>query len=118
VREDGPWLLLELKGAIVQLPAGERQPFITFQRREKKVAGYSGCNEYFGSYELIGDALTIGPLGMTRRFCAGTAGEVELAFLEVLAKVRAWRSEDGVLLFLDGDLVLARFRQEARRSLP
>ena len=114
VLEGGPWLLLELRGAFVWLPAGERTPFLTFVRREGKVTGYSGCNEFFGSYDLRGTALTFGTLGATRRFCAGAAGDVEQAFLEVLSKVRTWRIEEGTLLFLDGDQVLARLRQERR----
>jgi heat shock protein HslJ len=118
VPEGGPWLLLELQGSVVQLPAGERHPSIAFQRQDGKVAGFSGCNDFFGGYERRGDALTIGPIGMTRRFCADAAGGMELAFLEVLSKVRSWRIEERVLLLLDGDLVLARFRQETQRTAP
>ena len=118
VLQGGPWQLLELKGAIVQLPADERRPFITFQRQEKRVTGYSGCNDFFGNYDLKGNALTFGPLGMTRRFCAGASGDVEQAFLEVLSKTLRWRIKDGVLLLLSGDQVLARFRQEWRETAP
>jgi heat shock protein HslJ len=114
---NGPWRLLELNSAIVQLPAGERQPYLLFQRQDGRVTGYSGCNEFFGSYDLKGDALTFGPLGMTRRFCADVAGEVEQAFLSVLSKARGWRVERQMLLLMDGDQVLARLRQE-RRSAP
>jgi heat shock protein HslJ len=118
VLKGGPWLLLELKGAVVQLPADERRPFITFQRQEQRVTGYSGCNDFFGNYDLKGDVLTFGPLGMTRRFCAGASGDVEQAFLEVLSKTLRWRIKDRVLLFLSGDQVLARFRQERRENAP
>jgi heat shock protein HslJ len=114
--EGGPWLLLELNSAIVQLPAGERQPYLLFQRQDRKVSGYSGCNEFFGSYNLKGDSLTFSPLGMTRRFCAGTAGDVEQAFLSILSKVRGWRVERKMLLLMDGDQVLARLRQERRST--
>lgn len=114
--EGGPWLLLELNSAVVQLPAGERQPHLLFQRQERRVTGYSGCNEFFGSYDLKGDALTFGPLGMTRRFCADVAGEVEQAFLSVLSKARGWRVERQMLLLMDDDHILARLRQE-RRSI-
>jgi heat shock protein HslJ len=114
--EGGPWLLLELNSAAVQLPAGERQPYLLFQRQEGRVTGYSGCNEFFGSYDLKGDALTFGTLGMTRRFCAGTAGDVEQAFLSVLSKVCGWRVERQMLLLMNGDQVLARLRQERRSA--
>ncbi|HUI67438.1 MAG TPA: META domain-containing protein [Nitrospirota bacterium] len=106
---EGPtWLLLEVKGTKVEVPSGERKPFITFNKTEERATGYSGCNDFFGSYALKGEALSLGPLGMTRRFCGGAAGDVELAFLQALRETRAWRIENGILLLLDGTTVLAR----------
>lgn len=116
VLEGGPWLLLEVKGAIVQLSAGEKQPYILFQRQERRVKGYSGCNEFSGSYDLRGDALNFGLLAMTRRYCAGAAGEVERDFVDVLSKIRTFRIEGGMLLFLEGDKAIARLRQEQRNT--
>ena len=113
--EGRTWVLIELNNATVKFPAGERTPFIMFHKQEKKATGYSGCNDFFGGYDLKGNTITFSPLGMTRKFCAGTAGEVEQSFLNVLSKVRTWRTEDNsVLLFLSGDTVVARFRPEVR----
>jgi heat shock protein HslJ len=53
---------------------------------------------------------------MTRRFCAGTAGDVEQDFLSALSKTRSWRAEQQMLQLMDGDHILARLRQE-RRSI-
>ena len=106
--EGQTWLLLEVKGTKVEVPLGERRPFVTFNKAEARATGYSGCNNFFGSYELKGEALSLGPLGMTRRFCAGVAGNVELAFLQALGETRTWRIENGMLLLLDGSTVLAR----------
>jgi heat shock protein HslJ len=114
--EGGPWLLLEVKDVIVQLPAGERQPYLMFVRQDRRVTGYSGCNEFTGGYDQRGDALTFGLLAMTRRYCAGAAGETERVFVEVLSKVRSWRIEGRILLFSAGNKVLARFRQERQKN--
>ncbi len=112
---EGPtWLLLEVKGAKVEVPSGERQPFVTFNKSEMRATGYSGCNQFFGSYELKGEALAFGPLGMTRRFCGGVAGNVELVFMQVLRETRAWKIEKGMLLLLDGSTVLARLEAAAQ----
>jgi heat shock protein HslJ len=108
---EGPtWLLLEVKSTEVEVPKGERQPSVTLNQAEDRATGYSGCNEFFGSYKLKGEALAFGPLGMTRRFCGGAAGNIELAFLQALQETRAWRIEKGLLLLLDGQTVLARFK--------
>jgi len=116
VLEGGPWLMLDLNGEIVQLPAGERQPSILFLRQDRRVTGYSGCNGFTGGYDQRGDALTFGLLAMTRRYCAGAAGEVERKFVEMLSKVRSWQIEGGMLLFSEGNKVLARFRQERQKN--
>jgi len=100
----------------VQLPAGERQPSILFLRQDRRVTGYSGCNGFTGGYDQRGDALTFGLLAMTRRYCAGAAGEVERKFVEMLSKVRSWQIEGGMLLFSEGNKVLARFRQERQKN--
>jgi len=110
--EGGPWTLLELNGAVARLPTGERQPYLLFQPQDGRVSGYSGCNEFTGNYVVQGDVLSFGVFGMTRRFCADTAGDVEQVFLGVLSKVRSWRVEQQMLLIMDGDRVLARLRQE------
>jgi heat shock protein HslJ len=116
VLEGGPWLLLEVNGAIVQLPAGERQPSLLFLRQERRMKGYSGCNEFSGSIDLRGGALTFGVLASTRRACGGPAGDVEQAFFVALSKVRGWRMDRQILLLIDGDQVLARLRQERRST--
>jgi heat shock protein HslJ len=110
--EGQTWLLLEVKGTKAEVPSGERRPFVSFNKVEARATGYSGCNNFFGSYELKGEALSLGPLGMTRRFCAGVAGSVELAFLQALGETRAWRIENGMLLLLDGSTVLARLEAD------
>lgn len=116
VLEGGPWLLLEVNGAIVQLPAGERQPSLLFLRQERRMKGYSGCNEFSGGIDLRGEALTFGVLASTRRACSGPAGDVEQAFFVALSKVRGWRVDRQMLLLIDGDQVLARLRQEQRST--
>ena len=109
----GPtWLLVEAKGMAVKVPADVRQPYIIFHGAEKKATGYSGCNEFFGNYELKGEILTFGPLGMTRRFCEGAAGDTESAFLQALGGTRSWKAEKGMLLLLGDSMVLARFRMQ------
>jgi heat shock protein HslJ len=107
----GPtWILLEVKGTAVNVPAAARQPSLIFHATEKRVTGYSGCNEFFGSYDLNGEMMTFGPLGMTRRSCEGAEGDTESAFLQALEETRSWKIEKGMLLLLDNSRVLSRFR--------
>lgn len=54
---------------------------------DQQISGHSGCNRYFGSYELNGQVLTISPLGATRMACPEPAASLEIAFLEALQSV-------------------------------
>lgn len=59
---------------------------VTAEFVDGQVAGTAGCNRYFGSYELDGGNIAIGPLGSTQMFCAEPAGvmEQEAAFLAAM----------------------------------
>jgi heat shock protein HslJ len=67
---------------------------------EGKVSGDTGCNRYFGSYEITGETLTFGPLASTRRACAESLMNQEMAFLETMAQVSHWTVAQTGLLHL------------------
>lgn len=106
---EGPkWHLVEVSDVAVLPLSGERRPFITFDATNKQASGFAGCNNFFGSYELDGSSLKFGPVGATRMFCEGAAGEVEMRFMASLEQTRTWELKDGALLLLDGSRVFAR----------
>ena len=110
---EGPeWLSIEVSGVPVAPLAGERRPFVKFDAVKHQVAGYAGCNTFFGGYELDGVSLRFGPVGSTRRSCPDLQMSLETEFLKVLEKTGGWEIRDSVLLFLDGVDVLARFTRE------
>jgi heat shock protein HslJ len=102
---EGPkWHLMEVSD-----PPVSPQPFIIFNATNKQTSGFAGCNNFFGNYELNGSSLKFGPVGTTRMFCEGAAGEVEMRFMELLEQIRTWELRDGTLLLHGGSKVLARF---------
>ena len=42
-----------------------------------QVTGSAGCNNYFASYEINGDKITVGPAGATEMFCQEPEGIME-----------------------------------------
>ena len=65
-----------------------------------KVGGDTGCNRYFGSYETSGDSITFGPLAGTRKACAESLMNQEMAFYQAMEKVNRWEIADTGLLHL------------------
>ena len=113
---EGPqWQLVEVSGYPVSFQSGqsgqsgERLPFVRFDGDKQQATGFSGCNNFFGNYELSGHSLKFGDMGATRMYCEGEAGEIEMSFIAAMQKTRSWNIRDNALFFLDDSEVLARF---------
>lgn len=65
-----------------------------------KVAGDTGCNRYFGSYEIKGDSITFVPLAGTRKACVESLMNQEMAFYQAMEEVTRWEIADTGLLHL------------------
>lgn len=110
--EDTKWQLVEVSNEPVTPLAGEKRPHILLDSAQKKATGFAGCNNFFGSYEIDDVALKFGPLGSTRMSCPDLQLSLETEVFKALDKTSGWEIKDDVLLFLDGDDVLARFTKE------
>jgi len=62
-----------------------------------ELAGDAGCNQYFAPYKLDGQAMSIGMIATTRKFCAEPEGlmQQEALYLDALGSTSTFR--------LDGD---------------
>lgn len=72
--------------------------FVRFES-DGKLAGHGGCNGFFGSYELQGGKIEIGPLGATQMACEQAIMDREARFLTALAAVATFE-RDGTSLTL------------------
>ncbi len=106
--ENIEWRLSKLGNAAVAPLPGGRQPSFRFDPAQKRVSGYAGCNNFFGSYELAGTSLKFGPLAATRRACPEPQSSVETKYLKALARVQGWKLEAGELMLVANGEVLAR----------
>jgi heat shock protein HslJ len=76
-----------------------------------RVSGHAGCNGYFGSVIVVGDAMSFGNLGSTRKACPEPAMSAEGRLLSALDSTRGYELQDGDLVLLDGaGAALVRFR--------
>jgi heat shock protein HslJ len=70
-----------------------------FNTAKGEISGSAGCNSYFGSYEVNGSKLAIGPLAHTEMFCGTPEGvmEQERQYLTTLATAQSYEVRDGQL---------------------
>ncbi len=90
------WQPVEMEATAVPADTGM---FIGFGE-DGRIEGHGGCNGFFGSYEVMGETLEIGPLGATRMACPEAIMDRELRFFEVLSRVHRYR-RDGADLVLE-----------------
>ncbi len=77
----GKWKVIRIAG----LDSINRSPTFEFIPEEKRVAGSTGCNNYFATYEVTGKELKIAEAGVTRMACPDMT--VENAFVQQLNKI-------------------------------
>ncbi|MGI9645311.1 MAG: META domain-containing protein [Ilumatobacteraceae bacterium] len=77
------------------------------------VNGTAGCNNFFGTYEVDGDSLTIGPLASTEKFCEDPEGvmEQELAYLGLLAAAESYSVSGDLLSITVGEGIELAFQR-------
>lgn len=102
------WELTEVQGQPATTGAGNRRATIRFDADTARVAGFAGCNRYFGTYTLDGTALRFGAIGMTKMACAeGMSLEQQLA--RALDATRRYELADRTLTLFGDAGAVAKF---------
>lgn len=96
------WRLMSLQGAKVGKGADGRMVSMNFNQETNRVSGYAGCNNYFSSFTVEGESLSIGALGMTRRFCEKKA-DLESRFSKMLTHAKFYQIDQDKLLLMDNE---------------
>lgn len=91
------WLVERLKDA-GEVDTGQSTFTVT---GEGKVATTLGCNRMGGTATIDGEKITFGPLMSTRMACAPLLMKQEQIYADLLAKVRSYAFEDGMLVLKD-----------------
>ena len=73
---------------------------IEFENGE--ASGTSGCNNFFGPYEVDGNSISIGPLGATLMACPGPLGEQEFGFMAALGSAATYEISGETLTLSNG----------------
>lgn len=101
------WIAEEVAG----LPVAPSVESSLVVAADGKVSGHAGCNGYFGSVIMDGEAMSFGNLGSTRMACPEPAMGQEERLLRALDSTRGYLVEDESLLLLDGSgATVVRFR--------
>lgn len=91
--------------------------YIQFET-DGELAGFAGCNRFFGSYELTENTIKIGPLGTTRMACPPDVTAFEFSFIEALqSAATVARADTRIALRNDKGLTTVRFDAIDRKEI-
>jgi putative lipoprotein len=108
------WKLTELGGAPLAASGGKREAHLIFRAANHHVAGTSGCNRLFGTFETGPDqALKLKLSGMTMMACPEPLMTQERNLLDALGAVTNYRLDGEKLELRKGEQVMARFEARA-----
>lgn len=78
------WKLTTLYGVpVIMGEFQRREAYLQFREDTQSARGFAGCNDFSGTYEVIEDALSLGPMAATRKLCADVMS-TEMQFLAAL----------------------------------
>ena len=102
------WKPVELMGKeVVKNEQMQKDPHIIFKSEGNRVNGYTGCNSFFGSYEIQkGNILRSSNVAMTRMACID---ETETGFVRVLNTADSYLVKDDTLFLYRDKILLAKF---------
>src|SRR5262245_23280607 len=90
---------------------------LSFEKDTERVVGSTGCNNYFGSAEMLGSGMRFTKIGSTRRACPPPMAEQEKRFLDALESIRTHRQRNEFLELLDeSGLLRIRLRRSVAAS--
>ena len=105
------WVLTGGELADTTSPATEKRP-ITLRIEGDVASGSTGCNRYNSSCTIDGNAITLGPMSLTKRACPEFMN-AEQAFITTLAAVAQYRLEAETLTLTTTDGYTLVFRRDS-----
>jgi heat shock protein HslJ len=89
------WKVISMRG-VEELT---ENPTIKFDDQEKKISGYAGCNNFFGTFDPESKQMDFSKMGVTRKMCPDMT--IENNFLNNLRDISHYEIEGNQLFFYD-----------------
>ncbi len=104
--EETTWALDTLNGSKIP-PQHSKEITLMFDKKNGKIRGLGGCNEYFGDYITDANKINFSNLGATKMFCNDMQAESD--YLESLPKIDKYEIYDKYLYFYISDKAVMVF---------
>jgi heat shock protein HslJ len=100
------WDLVSISGKVLDANAKSSGiPNMTFTS-ENVFKGFTGCNNFTGTYKLSNGKLSLDPGAITKMFCVDAP---EIEYLSAIGKTTGFKISGGELVLLNGNTELMKF---------
>ncbi|MBU2922723.1 META domain-containing protein [Winogradskyella psychrotolerans] len=79
---------------------------INFDDTNNKVAGFAGCNSFFGNYSIENNTISFGSIGSSRKLCPNPIMDIENQLLKTLNSVTSFSTQDNEISFYSNNTVV------------
>jgi heat shock protein HslJ len=102
--QNGTWTLMGIQGESGSIPVLNGTTITAVFGTDGKITGSSGCNEYFSSYQVSGNTMTVGPVGQTKMSCGSPPGVMiqESTYIAMLQNAVTFQVNDTMLVIDTG----------------
>lgn len=107
------WKLSAVNGIEVAVAEDQRAAFLQFISNDNVARGYSGCNQFSGSWKIIDERIELGPMAMTMMACV-EGMETETAFMQALDAMDRHAIQGEELRMFQGDKEVLLFKAAAQ----
>ncbi len=106
--EDIRWKLKTLNGNKIFTPESGKDIFIRFSSADKRVNGFAGCNNFFGTYKSDKNDIAIGPVASTEMYCEAMM-KTEMEFFKSLSAAKKFKIKGNYLQLYDSVKMISKF---------
>jgi putative lipoprotein len=102
------WKLIAIYDLPYSAGVNQREAHLKLRADNNAVAGFSGCNNFGGTFTIEEDAINLGPLAMTAMACF-EGMDTEQEFVRALDEMDRFEIIGDTMLGLKGDTVILQF---------
>jgi heat shock protein HslJ len=103
------WILVRMGGAKAKQQTGNKI-FITVDKKEQKVSGYTSCNFIRGQVSMKDSTISFPELSFGKRVCDEATTDLEKQLLENFQKANSWAIKDNILYLYDKGILILEFK--------
>ncbi len=103
------WILVRIGGTKAKQHTGTKV-FITVDKKEQKVSGYTSCNYIRTLISLKDSTIKFSDITLGKRVCDDATAELEKTLQDSLQKCTHWKIEENILYLFDKGFLILEFK--------